>query len=111
MARYEQMSKTADRFASDPIVIAKAIQRAVETKRPSARYVAPFSTNAVIWFSRLFPTSVWDWAMRTAGFLSAKSLGVTGPAPQGPGAHRSIDMGIPTETARAKTPEGRAAMN
>lgn len=104
IARYEQMSKTADRFASDPIIIAKAIQRAVETKRPSARYVAPFSTNAVIWFSRLFPTRVWDWAMRTAGFLSAKSLGVTGPTPQIPD---PIDMTVPAPKAQ----EQRAAMN
>ncbi|HEY5948293.1 MAG TPA: SDR family oxidoreductase, partial [Kofleriaceae bacterium] len=63
VAKYEQMSKMADRFASDPIVIAKAIARAVEARRPAARYVAPFSTNFVVLFARLFPTRVWDWAM------------------------------------------------
>jgi len=104
IARYEQMSKTADRFASNPIVIAKAIRRAVEARRAAARYVAPFSTNAVIWFARLFPTRVWDWAMRTAGYLNQKSLGVTGPAPSVPA---PIDMTVPT----AKPAEVRAAMN
>jgi NAD(P)-dependent dehydrogenase (short-subunit alcohol dehydrogenase family) len=81
VAKYDQMSKAADRFASDPIVIAKAIARAVNARRPAARYVAPFSTNFVVLFARLFPTRVWDWAMRKVGFLDAKSLGVTGPAP------------------------------
>jgi short-subunit dehydrogenase len=78
--KYEQMSKMADKFASNPIVIAKAIARAVNARRPAARYVAPFTTNFVIAFARVFPTRVWDWAMRKVGFLSAKSLGATGPA-------------------------------
>jgi NAD(P)-dependent dehydrogenase (short-subunit alcohol dehydrogenase family) len=78
--KYEKMSKTADKFASNPIVIAKAIARAVNARRPAARYVAPFSTNFVIMFSRLFPTRVWDWAMRKVGFLNAKSLDLTAPA-------------------------------
>jgi NAD(P)-dependent dehydrogenase (short-subunit alcohol dehydrogenase family) len=76
VAKYEQMSKTADRFASNPIVIAKAIAKAVEARRPAARYVAPFSTNFVVLFARLFPTRVWDWAMRSVAFLNAKHLDV-----------------------------------
>lgn len=78
VAKYEQMSKTADRFASDPIVIAKAIAKAVEARRPAARYVAPFSTNFVVLFARLFPTRVWDWAMRSVAYLNAKHLDVNG---------------------------------
>jgi len=71
----------ADRFASNPIVIAKAIARAVNARRPAARYVAPFSTNFVILFARMFPTRVWDWAMRKVGFLNSKSLGLANRAP------------------------------
>jgi short-subunit dehydrogenase len=74
LEKYEQMSKMADRFASNPIVIAKAIARAVNARRPSARYVAPWSTNFVIWFRHMAPTFVWDWAMRKLGFLSMKYL-------------------------------------
>jgi NAD(P)-dependent dehydrogenase (short-subunit alcohol dehydrogenase family) len=87
VAKYEQMSKTADRFASNPIVIAKAIARAVNARRPSARYVAPRSTNVIIWMSAILPTRMWDWAMRKVAFLNAKTLGfdtkpaVTGAAP------------------------------
>ena len=78
VAKYEQMSKTADRFASNPIVIAKAIARAVNARRPAARYVAPRSTNFALLMSALLPTRVWDWAMRKVAFLNAKTLGVDG---------------------------------
>ncbi len=84
LGKYEQISKRADRFASDPIVIAKAIARAVAARRPAARYVAPLSTNFVILFARLFPTRVWDWAMRQVAFLNAHTLDVAGPAPAVP---------------------------
>src|SRR5215470_5991903 len=57
-AKYEEMSKMADRFASNPIVIAKAIARAVKARRASARYVAPWSTNFVLWFQTIAPTFV-----------------------------------------------------
>lgn len=77
LAKYEEMSKRADKFASNPIVIARAISRAVRARRPSARYVAPRSTNMILWFRALTPTFVWDWTMRKLGNLSAKSLGVT----------------------------------
>ncbi len=102
--KYEQMSKAADRFASNPIVIAKAIARAVNARRPAARYVAPFTTNFVLWFSRMFPTRMWDWAMRKVGFLDAKSLGLTGPA----AAPRSADVPRPTT---AKPAEMRSSAN
>lgn len=84
LARYDQMSKSADRFASEPIVIAKAIARAVSARRPAARYVAPLSTNLVILLGRILPTRVWDWAMRRIGFLTPKALGVTPPAQRMP---------------------------
>jgi short-subunit dehydrogenase len=81
VAKYEQLSKRADRFASEPIVIAKAIARATEARRPSARYVAPFSNNFVVLFARVAPTRVWDWAMRKVAFLTPATLGVMAAAP------------------------------
>jgi len=72
--KYEEMSKMADKFASNPIVIAKAIARAVKARRASARYVAPWSTNFVLWFQAIAPTFVWDWAMRKVGYLNNKTL-------------------------------------
>lgn len=103
VSKYEQLSKLADRFASDPIVIAKAIARAVKARRPAARYVAPFTTNFIVLFARLAPTRVWDWTMRKVGFLTPKALGVAGatqPVPH------------PADTLpRAKSAEVQAATN
>jgi len=77
VAKYEQMSKRAEMIASDPIVVAKAIARAVNARRPAARYVAPRSNNAMILMRTLLPTRVWDWAMRTMGYLNKRTLGLT----------------------------------
>jgi short-subunit dehydrogenase len=74
LANYERMSKSADRFASNPVVVARAIARAVSARRPSARYVAPRSTNVALWLRAILPTSMWDWAMRKAGFLTPDGL-------------------------------------
>jgi short-subunit dehydrogenase len=84
LGKYEEMSKMADRFAADPIVIAKAISRAVRARRPAARYVAPWSNNFVIWFRAVAPTRVWDWAMRKVGFLSPKTLDLSTAPPSAP---------------------------
>jgi len=74
VAKYEELSKLADRFASNPIVIAKAIARAVSARRPAARYVAPRSTYFAIWMNAILPQRMWDWAMRRVGRLDAKNL-------------------------------------
>jgi short-subunit dehydrogenase len=84
VGKYEKMSKMADRFASNPIVIAKAIARAVKARRASARYVAPRSTYMALWMKAMLPTFVWDWAMRKVGYLTTKGLGLDGSAPAAP---------------------------
>jgi NAD(P)-dependent dehydrogenase (short-subunit alcohol dehydrogenase family) len=89
IARYDTMSKAADRFASNPIVVAKGIARAVEARRAAARYVTPRRTNFVFLLSAILPTSVWDWAMRKIGFLTPEALEVSAapaaaPAPTAP---------------------------
>jgi short-subunit dehydrogenase len=107
--KYEQMSKMADRFASNPIVIAKAISRAVRARRPSARYVAPWSTNFVLWMNALLPTRVWDWAMRKVGFLNAKSLGLDGKSAARPHAvEQALASHVPAPAAK---PAEARAMN
>jgi NAD(P)-dependent dehydrogenase (short-subunit alcohol dehydrogenase family) len=82
LANYERMSKAADRFASDPIVVARAIARAVSARRAAARYVAPRTTNVALWLSAILPTAVWDWAMRRAGYLTPDGLASTDRADQ-----------------------------
>jgi len=75
--KYEEMSKLADKFASDPIVIAKAITRAVKARRPAARYVAPRSQHMIFIASAILPRRVWDWAMRKVGHLNEKTIDFT----------------------------------
>jgi len=101
LGKYEQMSKMADRFASNPIVIAKAISRAVNARRPSARYVAPWSTNFVLFFRAIAPTFVWDWAMRKVGFLSAKHLDLDAAA----------TAAKPAAVPSVKSPDAHVAAN
>src|SRR5690349_15930172 len=84
LGKYEEMSKMADRFASNPIVIAKAIGRAVNARRPAARYVAPRSTNFIFVFRAIAPTRMWDWAMRKVGFLNPKVLDLSAATPAQP---------------------------
>lgn len=79
LAKYEEMSRLADRFASDPIVIARAITKAVEARRPRARYVAPRSTHAFLFLASFLPQRMWDWAMRKAGYLTPSHLDMTDP--------------------------------
>ena len=81
--KYEEMSKFANRFASDPIVIAKAIARAVGARRPRARYVAPFSNHMFFAMQSLLPTRVWDWTMRKVGFLNKKTMRLDATRPAG----------------------------
>jgi short-subunit dehydrogenase len=75
--KYEEMSKFANKFASNPNVIAKAISRAVNARRPRARYVAPFSNHMIFALATFLPTRMWDWAMRKVGFLNKKSLALS----------------------------------
>jgi short-subunit dehydrogenase len=88
LANYERMSTAADRFASDPVVVARAIARAVGARRAAARYVAPRVTGVALWLSAILPTAVWDWAMRRAGYLTPHGLALSAvPAtvsPSGP---------------------------
>ena len=106
VAKYEKMSKLADRFASNPIVIARAIARAVRARRAAARYVAPRSGNFIFLMKAILPTRMWDWAMRKVGFLTPKALGLTGAQPTHVPA--PIDMTVPTAKA---PPSARAAAN
>ncbi len=77
MAKVDELSKKFDRFASNPIVVAKAIARAVGARRAPARIVAPRSNNLILWMSAMLPTRMWDWGMRKMGYLSTKALAVT----------------------------------
>jgi len=104
LAHYERMSRSADRFASNPIVVARGIARAVAARRPAARYVTPRITTVALWLSALLPTSVWDWAMRRAGYLTPEALDLS-----------AVPTVVPAPDAKSATParsaQARAGAN
>ena len=46
---------------SQPIVIAKAIAHAVNSKRPKSRYLIGFGAKPLAWFHALLPTRLFDF--------------------------------------------------
>jgi len=76
LEKSDAIRERMERVSSGPIVIARAIRRAVERRRPAARYVAPFSTWFALVFKVMMPTRTWDWVMRTFAFLSRRQLEV-----------------------------------
>ena len=49
-----------------PETVAKAIAKAIESKRPKTRYVTPISTMGVLFARRVLPDRAWDMAVRSA---------------------------------------------
>jgi len=68
------MEKQLDGLNVGPEHISRAITRAVEARRPSARYVAPWRTYAALWFMKAMPTSFVDWVLRRASGLTRQNL-------------------------------------
>jgi NAD(P)-dependent dehydrogenase (short-subunit alcohol dehydrogenase family) len=52
LTHYDRMSKASDRFAAEPIVVAKAIARAVRDRRPSALR-RPRRAHLALWLRAL----------------------------------------------------------
>jgi short-subunit dehydrogenase len=74
VAKSEELNRKFDRFAANPIVIAKAIAHASTTRWPAARYIAPRMNYAMLVMKALTPTRIWDWSMRKVGFLTRAQL-------------------------------------
>jgi NAD(P)-dependent dehydrogenase (short-subunit alcohol dehydrogenase family) len=73
-ARAAAMQARFARVAADPVHVTRAIRRAVEARRPAARYVAPRRFVALIALVRLLPTRLVDAAMRRGFGLTAGNL-------------------------------------
>jgi short-subunit dehydrogenase len=80
LAEKDQMAKMFDATAVGPATVVRAIQRAALSRRPAARYVAPFQTNFALWMVRLLPTSWVDAVMGWATGLTKKKLSAARPS-------------------------------
>jgi hypothetical protein len=51
---------------SNPKIIAKAISRAVNARRPKTRYLIGFGAKPIVFMHSLLPTRWFDWMMMHA---------------------------------------------
>lgn len=62
-----------------PEVVSRAILRAVEARRPRARYVTPISALFAVWLMKLLPISWLDALLGAASGLTRKNLALPAP--------------------------------
>lgn len=51
---------------SNPLVISKAISKAVNSKKPRTRYLIGFGAKPIVFMHTILPTRVFDWIMMRA---------------------------------------------
>ncbi len=80
VAAFAGTTKKSDRFAVSPHSVARAMARAIERRRPAARYIAPFRTRFMLRAYQILPTRVTDWFFRrVSGLTPAKMLAAPTP--------------------------------
>ena len=84
MSQAEKIRGQFDATAVGPATVVRAIERAITSRRPAARYVAPFRTNFFLLAFRVLPTSWMD-----------------ADAPLGDGAPRRRGLGVGARRADA----------
>jgi len=75
-ARTDRMTAQTERTATDPLVISRVIERAVTSRAPRARYVAPFSGRVIVALAEWLPTRVFDWLITRLMGLTRAGLGL-----------------------------------
>ncbi len=81
-SKADEMRKVFEATEVGPEVTSRAILRAVEARRPRARYVAPMMASSIIWFMKLFPTRWVDAVLGRSTGLTKKSLLGGKPTPE-----------------------------
>jgi len=74
LAHYTSLARKVDRKAPEPRVISKAIHHAASSRRPRARYAAPFSARLGIAILRALPTRWADAILRRVSHMDRKHL-------------------------------------
>jgi short-subunit dehydrogenase len=73
-ARADEIKRQADGMSAGPEVVSRAIRKAIESRRPAARYVAPFSSRLMLLILGLLPTRWVDALMARIVGLTRKGL-------------------------------------
>jgi NAD(P)-dependent dehydrogenase (short-subunit alcohol dehydrogenase family) len=74
IAQADTLQKRMMSTAVGPMVVARAIHKAIRRRRPAARYVAPWYGRFVIGLLAVMPTRVTDAAMRRITYLTPSRL-------------------------------------
>jgi short-subunit dehydrogenase len=74
LANANKLQRRFEATGVGPEHVARAIERAITARRPSARYVVPLRTYLVIAMFRLLPTSWMDAAFRALTGLSSRAF-------------------------------------
>jgi short-subunit dehydrogenase len=82
LQKAEEIEKTFARFSPGPRVVSKAIEKAIERRRPAARYVTPFGARLMAGSLLALPTRLRDFVMRLSTGLRFGSLLPPAPAPE-----------------------------
>lgn len=69
LALVSSAESSLERFAASPRAVSKAIERAIDARRPRARYVAPWINAFGPWMTYLLPTGLLDWVLARAAGL------------------------------------------
>lgn len=103
IAKADVLRKRLESTGAQPVVVARAIHKAIRRRRPAARYVAPWYGSIFLGLLAITPTRVADAAFRRLSFLGAKHL-----RPDGTGATGATTTGA-TATATTTTTTAPAA--
>ncbi len=80
LAQADGIEAKLDRFAAEPRAVSKAMEKAIVSRRPRARYVAPWINSFGPWLRTLLPTLFLDWVFRRATGLSRRLSAPSRPA-------------------------------
>jgi NAD(P)-dependent dehydrogenase (short-subunit alcohol dehydrogenase family) len=81
-ARAEEIRKMSDARAADPECVSRAIEHAIASRRPRARYVMPLSGKLFVWLAGWLPTSWLDYVFsRALGVTPRPVAALPSPAP------------------------------
>jgi NAD(P)-dependent dehydrogenase (short-subunit alcohol dehydrogenase family) len=75
--------KMIERFAAPPRAVSRAIEHAIVSRRPRARYVAPWINAFGPMLVGLIPTRLFDWMLRRAFGLTAGRAAASPALPSG----------------------------
>ena len=74
VARAQKMAEFAERSSVGPHVITRAINKAITSRWPRARYVAPFRGHVMLAVASIMPTRLTDFVLRSAAGFTKKRL-------------------------------------